>query len=248
MRARHRHFNPRDAGAAFALDSRYGFNQSDNTTVSTWDDRTNNNADATQNTPAYRPKYRTAIQGGCPALQFDGVSNSKDRLDGSSTITNDKITTICVWRLGLGSGAPSYGRVVSISKNNLNDYDNAARGIPWLRDTTNNRILSILRGTGTPIININPDTWYHWASTYDGALHSTRLNESTETSVAASGNLDVSQYRIGMGFDSTVSESNITGSFTGYIAQVSLFNAALSASLRKRIQFANAFSYKLSCS
>ena len=247
MRARHRHFNPRDAEAAFALDSRYGFSQSDNTAVATWEDRTNNNLDASQATAANQPKYRTAIQGGVPAVEFEGVSNSKDRLNGSVTITNDRITTLCVWRLGLGSGAPSFARVIALSKNNLNDYDSPTRGIPWLRNGTNNNIVSVLRGTVSTTININLNTWYHWASTYNGSQHEARLNESTQASVAASGNLDVSQYRIGDAFDSTASESNLVGSFTGYIAHVSLFNKDLSPPLRKRIQFANAFSFKLSC-
>ena len=44
MRARQRHLNARHAGAMFVLDARF-INQSDNTAVSTWADRSGNGYD-----------------------------------------------------------------------------------------------------------------------------------------------------------------------------------------------------------
>ena len=247
MRARHRHFNPRDAGASFALDSRYGFNQSDNTAVATWEDRTNNNLDASQATAANQPKYRTAIQGGVPAVEFEGVTNSKDRLNGSVTITNNVITTISVVRLGLGGSAPTFARAVALSKNGANDYDATTRCIPILRNSTNNQLLSLRSGSSTGNINISFNTWYHYSNTFNGSTNVGRLNESTTQSVNSTGNFDINQYRIGDAFDSTTPENVISGSWTGYIGHVAVYNSALSDALRKRVQFANAFSFKISC-
>ena len=247
MRARHRHFNPAHAGAAFALDSRYGFNQSDNSAVSTWEDRTNNNLDASQATAANQPKYRTAIQGGVPAVEFEGVSNSKDRLNGSVTITNDVITTIAVVRLGLGGSAPSFARAVSLSKNGANDYDATARCIPLLRNSTNTQFYSFRSGCATGNIGISLNTWYHYNNTFNGSTNVGRLNESTTQSVNSTGNFDINEYRIGDAFDNTAGESATAGSWTGYISHVAVYNSALSDALRKRAQFANAFSFKLAC-
>lgn len=247
MRARHRHFNPAHAGAAFCLDARYGFSQADNTAVSSWKDRTNNNLDADQAVAAHQPKFRKAIQGGSPAIEFQGVANSKDRLNGSVVITNNVITTIAVVRLGLGGSAPNFARVIGLSKNNLNDYDSVTRCVPITRNSSNSQLMTQRSGTISPVVNISLNTWLHCSSTFNGSTTVLRLNETTSASQNSTGNLDISQYRIGDAFDNTGSENNTTGSWTGFMGGVSLYNSALSAALRKRAQFANAFAFKISC-
>jgi hypothetical protein len=71
MRARQRHFNPKDAGADLVLDARY-INQSDNTAVSSWADRSGNAYNADQATASNQPTFRTAQQGGNGGVDFDG--------------------------------------------------------------------------------------------------------------------------------------------------------------------------------
>jgi hypothetical protein len=75
MRARHRHFNQRHAGAGVVLDARY-INQADNTAVSTWSDRSGNGYDAAQATPANQPTFQTAEIGGNPIVSFDGTNDN----------------------------------------------------------------------------------------------------------------------------------------------------------------------------
>lgn len=245
MHRRARHLNPAHAGALVVLDARFGFAQADNTDVSTWPDRSANAANATQATSAYQPKYRTAVTGGSPAIQFTAASDSKDRLDGTISILNDAITSIAVLRLD--TGAPSFARALALSNGGANDYDSSLRTTPIVRNGTNNQLGSSRNSAVSANLSISLDAFCHVTSTYDGTNLTNRLNESTSASVASTGNFAISQYRVGMAYDNTTPESNPTGAWTGYIAHVSIFNAALSASLRKRLQQANALAFKTPC-
>lgn len=68
MRARHRHFNPRDIGATMALDSRFLFGLSNNDTVSSWTNRASSTNPAEQSSSADRPDYQTNSLNGNPAV------------------------------------------------------------------------------------------------------------------------------------------------------------------------------------
>jgi hypothetical protein len=74
MRARQRHFNPKDAGADLVLDARY-INQSNNTAVSSWADRSGNAYNAAQSTALNQPTFRTGQQGGNGGVDFDGSND-----------------------------------------------------------------------------------------------------------------------------------------------------------------------------
>lgn len=84
MRARHRHFNPCFAGADLVLDARF-INQSDNTAVSTWVDRSGNGFNVTQANGINQPTFRTTQQGGNGGVDFDG---SNDFMLGSHNPTS----------------------------------------------------------------------------------------------------------------------------------------------------------------
>ena len=74
MRARQRHFNAKDVGAAGVYDARYLSGLSNNDAVSTWSSRTGTN-DATQATAASKPIYKTNQLNGNPVLEFDGSND-----------------------------------------------------------------------------------------------------------------------------------------------------------------------------
>ncbi len=246
MRARHRHFNPAHAGAAVALDARYGFSQSDNTDVDAWEDRSTNNNDATQTTAAYKPTYRTNIQGGQPSVEFTPAQNAKDRLDGSFTATSNTLTYVGV--VNLGSSPPNFARAMVLSKNGANDYDSNTRGIPLIRNSNNQFYCFKASESGT--IAMSQNTWYIVSTIWDGSNGTIRVNETssaTQTGANATANFDVNQYRVGGDFDSTNTLNVATGSWKGYISASALFNSAVNASMRKRLQFAAAFSFKISC-
>ena len=62
-------------GATVAFDSRY-INESDNTAIQTWSDRSGNAINLTQATSTKRPAFRTGVQGGCGVMRFDGTDDS----------------------------------------------------------------------------------------------------------------------------------------------------------------------------
>lgn len=76
MHRRARHLNPANLGANVALDSRFKFSLSSGDAVSSWDDRSSNANNATQATSSNKPSYQTNIQGGQPAIRFDGTNDS----------------------------------------------------------------------------------------------------------------------------------------------------------------------------
>jgi hypothetical protein len=73
MRARQRHFNARGFGANLVLDARF-IDQSDNTAVTSWIDRSGNSNNADQSTVANQPTFQTNEINGNPVVQFDGAS------------------------------------------------------------------------------------------------------------------------------------------------------------------------------
>jgi hypothetical protein len=236
MRARHRHFNPAHAGASVALDGRYGFSLSDGAEVATWEDRSANNNDATQATSASRPIYKTGIRGGQPVVRF----SQGRHISGTNTITNNVLTAVCIFKINTASLA--YARVLTTSKNAAADTSSATIPIPILRNNGGNNVSSWRFTTDRANISTaTVDTWHHFCSTFDGTNCVNRLNESTSATAASTGNFDINQYRMGTAYSG--GSSNLDGD----IGSLSIFNAALSGSLRKRVQFANAFSFKLSC-
>ena len=235
MRARHRHFNPTHAGADVVLDGRYGFSLSDNDEVATWEDRSANNNDATQGTSALRPIYKTGAQGGQPVVRF----SSGRFISGSNVITNALLTVVCAFKMNTASQA--YARVVTTSKNGGSDSVSASIPIPILRNNGGNNVSS---WTSSARANISTATFYtchHFCSTFVGTNCVNRLNESTSASQSQTSGFDINQYRLGVSYLGSVD------CLDGDIANVSIFNAALTSSLRKRVQFASAFSFKLSC-
>jgi hypothetical protein len=235
MRARHRHFNPAHAGAAVVLDGRYGFAIADGTAVEIWEDRSANNNDATQATVASRPVYKTSIQGGQAVVRF----TSGQHVSGTNTITNNVMTTLSLYKMNNASLA--YARVVTTSKDGAADSNSTARPIPILRNNGGNNVASWRNGALANIATATTDVWSHFCSTFDGTNCVNRLNESTSATSASTGNFDINQYRMGIAF------AGGSANLDGDIGNVSIFNAALSGSLRKRLQFASAFSFKVSC-
>lgn len=244
MHRRARHLNPGHAGANFALDSRFGFSLSDNADVGTWPDRTANAKDATQATTAYKPKYRTNITGGQPAIQFSPTSSNNKSLSGSVTITTSSSTTICVV---YPNALTDYGRAATFSKDGNNDYDSSTRFIACLRFQSGANLCSFSAGSDRGRISVTTQTWNHWTSVFTGTNGINRLNESTSATTAVTTSFDVNKYQIGGHLPGNNASTSTQGYWDGYIAHVSSFSSQLSDPLRKRLQFANALSFKIAC-
>lgn len=226
----------------FALDARYGVAQSDNTTVASWPDRSINGRNATQSTEAYKPKFRTNVTGGQPAMQFQAVANSIDRFQVSLTVTGSTVS--CVTLGYMDSSVSSYARFAGMTKNGANDYDASTRAALQVRSSTTSNIGSQRNGS-LANVGFSLGSWFHMTTVFDGTNCTNRINESTSASSASSGSFDVNQFRIGMSYDSTAGEPIAIGSLTGYVAAMSFFDSAISGPLRKRLQFAVAISFKV---
>lgn len=232
MRARHRHFNAKTAGAVLVLDSRYITGLSDGNAVSTWSDRSGNGKDATMASAGNQPTYETAEQGGQPVVKFDGSNDYLATAGPATTVTNNwamfsvakTITRVSGsymghFEMGSNSGAGQshkngdgagffgglYGNVAWLN-------DGAAKLDQWI-------IQSFLRTSGTA------QFWANGITT--GTTFAQNPNTpSTATYVG----------RFGAGFQQCeISTAVIT-------------NVAIGASLRKRIEHAAAFSFKIACS
>jgi hypothetical protein len=227
MRARHRHFNARDAGAVFVVDSRYITGLSDGNAVSTWSDRSRNGNNATQATAANQPTYQTAEQGGQPLVKFDGSNDTMSTATPVTTVTNN-------WALVSVAKTISGGRVHFSNGSNAgyaqtHDGEGAVEfgglfgNVAWLQDgaaKTNQWIIqSMLRISGTTQI---------WAN---GATTGTTFANAPNTPSGATW----------LGADS-VGRQNCE------ISTAAVINVSISVSLRRRIEHAAAFSFKIACS
>lgn len=243
MRRRHRHFNPKAAGAVRAYDSRY-VSGTNNTGLGTWTDRSGN-ANATQATGANQALYIASGQGGNPVIRFDGSNDyfNFTRLDTYSGLT------------ALGCNKQT-GDGVLIGSNDQNRGGGSAnvQMLRWI-------------ATGSGLGN-NLVLWYNSAdTTWDLSANGADFTTFGITSCSVFGGSKMKTFRNGVTMgDSTrntltnLSNFSVIGGVyflsaglaapvNGDVGQVLIFTANLSSSpLRKRLEHAAAYSFKFSCS
>jgi hypothetical protein len=222
MRARHRHFNPRFVGASLVLDSRY-INQSDNTAVSSWADRSGNANNADQAIAANQPSFQTAEQGGNGIVYFDG---SNDQLTLTSNIAsintalfvaNERTAPSIIDYLIGGNGV---GFLLS--------YPAASEGIGYWDG-------SVARATTYSSGNIRSTYGICYVNVSKIFLNS---KEVTYTQTNTPSAITIST--IGNRTDFNLFAPANVGS-------INLFTSALPDSSRKRCEHAAAFSFKIAC-
>jgi hypothetical protein len=241
MRARHRHFNPRHAGADLVLDARY-LNQSDNTAVSSWADRSGNGHDASQATGASQPTFRTGQQGGNGGVDFDG---SNDFLIGAYNPTDVPRTCHCVFKpdvSGLGTifQVPQqpgrYGWIARWGALSPHFYISG--------DIGTNQILSAIpsNATSTTIGSWSSDASRNVSFVQNGRSLTVNLNAPN-----AVGTPNISGYRLGSIFTGGTPGSAIQY-WDGPLFSVHVWTGEqIAAPIRKRCEHASAFSFKISC-
>ena len=249
MRARHRHLNPRAAGATLVLDSRYITGLSDGDPISTWDDKSGNGYSPTASSTA-RPIYKTSIQGGNAIARFDGSNDALYYNANLSTV--DALSLLCVAKwdatntrrpLFDAKNAAGNFKHFTIETNTFtstgDNYDfyssnNALEGNVAV--TTNFRVISIAADTtnGNSIIN---NTTY-------------KVDGSTNTLTLRTGNGNYQQLTNVNGF--VVGSFNDNGPtyglfFDGDIGTIAAFPAQITGALMKRLEHAAAYCFKISC-
>lgn len=251
MRARHRHFNPKDAGATFGWDTRYNSDgHTNNGAVGTWTDRFSNTATQTATTPTdRRPTWKdnaTDNINGIPVLSFDGTN---DLIETASTTTSGALSCVSVvkrpWTTGKfspicgtaygensGKGFLSTGGVFQDFQNKDmflvgNGFKNgqaprAVGSYGAIADNTPRIMTGTLSSSRSRIF-------------MDGASISSRVES------AASVPSSTAAVQIG-GFLATNDWGNMSFGLLVYYK-----DAAIADPLRKRLEHAAAYSFKLSC-
>jgi hypothetical protein len=231
MRARHRHFNAKSAGAVFVVDSRYITGLSDGNAVSTWSDRSGNGKDATMPTGANQPTYETAEQGGQPVVKFDGVNDFLETASPATTVTNNwAMFSVAKTLTRVSGGYSGHFQMGGDSgggqshRNANGNFGGLYGGVAWLNDGPAKLdqwiIQSFLRTSGTA---------QFWAN---GITTGTTFTQNP----------------------STPANRTFLATFTGVgtqqceISTAVITNVAIGASLRKRIEHAAAYSFKIACS
>jgi hypothetical protein len=233
MRARHRHFNPKAAGAATALDARY-LTFSDDAAVDTWTSRTGSN-DATQATAARQPTFKTNVRGGQPVVRFSGshTDSTQDFLQNTSFTLSQPFIAIAATIINTKDSYvfdATSGNRVAMGYNDTGQI--ADRGKPWVW----------AGGAGYPRENVDArGSWQILAGIYNGSSSSLRRN-GTQTATGNVGNNNFSTLKIGEtqapGFDNTGHD--------GDIAALIIY-AGSALPLLKRLTHHVAYSFKLSC-
>lgn len=222
MRARSRHINPKGLGAGLAFDSRF-IAASNNDLLSSWTDRAARVSWTA--TGSARPTFKDAISGGAPMV----LSTSGNRLTGDSAVYLTAGASINVLAVSSSNNNGSIQLLASI-KSNANEllfYRQgtatywAFRYSPGGRSWTGpsaNQIVIELMGDGA--VQMNGATVSSSAFSHGGSGNTNAL--------ANAGSHDAA--------------------WQGYIGQLIVINASLTAAQRKRLTHAAAFSFKIACS
>ena len=224
MRARHRHFNARDAGASLVLDARYIAGLANAAAIGTWADRSRSGNDATQATEANKPTYRTNILNGNPVVRFDGTNDSLT----SNAQVNQPSAFMAVWH-------PSSGGLVEYLVDGLGGSNRQA-------------VIAYSIALGSEVVVFAGSELFAGTRTESFQIVSAVFNGSSSSltrngSVAASGNAgaqNTTGTKIGSRFNNEFY-------LNGEIAML-LLMASPSAPLRKRCEHSSAFSFKIACS
>jgi hypothetical protein len=246
MRARQRHFNPRNAGANLVLDARY-INQANSTSISSWTDRSANSYTINQTTAANQPTFKTREINGNSAVQFDGTS---DFLTGGDILDlgTNGVIIVSVARRDSGTGGALAGKssqralagrysLLRETSQFIMLYDRQGGGIT-AQLSESSTAPTIFSGTLERGVNLKAFTnGNQLASTNTGTPDSTSHNTSDE-------------FFIGAYQNSTGTSPPASGLYwNGMIAQVIvLLSNTYNNPLKKRLEQSSAFSFKIACS
>ena len=234
MRARHRHFTYKAAGAVVAYDARY-LTDSDGTALSTWTDRAGS-YNATESDSTKQPLVRTGANAinGQTALDFDGTN---DDLQATSVPLNTYITVIICGHftnakpmfIEHGLNAAFHNGFFFFGTNNG----------PWcfFRASASHNCLGVANWFGPdPAIG---------SLKYDGSgIY--RKNGITQSNVHVSGTAR-SNSSVTLNLN-IMSRNRISVFSDGLLGNLAIYDGAASDALLRRLEHAAAYSFKIACS
>lgn len=229
MRARHRHFNPKDAGAVAAYDARFITGLSDGDNVSTWSSRTGTN-DATQSTAGKQPNYETNEINGNPVVNFTPANS--DELEISISVPSSLISVKVFRRNTAGIHSVGLGELSSAPR-----YDSW-----WFTDNvtyTAPRNAFNTHGAADTRTGLFIDSWQKSGTTSSQVWRNGVSVGPSQTPQASSGSFT----RLGR----TANANQPYGFHNGAMGCLCLLDRADSP-IRKRLEHAAAYSFKIACS
>jgi hypothetical protein len=232
MHRRARHLNPASAGATLALDSRFISGLNDGDAVTTWLDRTPNGNNATQATAARKPTYKTSVLGGSPIVRFDGG----DSLGISNLVSPTGLFTIILFVKKSTSGAET-NLISTPGGNNLDEISFYTTSANLLAASTWGTIItqSFSNVTTPHIFTLNYTGSTNFNIGTDGVLFAKTMNVNNPRTAR----------RINIGY---LEFSGGVTYLNGDYGIANVFPTALESSLRRRLEHAAAFAFKIPCS
>lgn len=203
--------------------------------VETWADLSGKGNDAAASVIASRPTYRTAIQGGMPGLNF----LSRNGVVGNWNYTLTSETVIQVLQ---AASQGTFARYFTQSDASL-DYATSNPYIPLLKNGVGNNNITGYDVTGFRSIIAYNSAWSIATATHSGSFIVNFLNGIAGSS--ASGTLSKLFTRFGIGTTPLADNLAPTEAINGYIGGLVAYDAAISASLRQRIQQSNGFTFRI---
>ena len=241
MRARHRHFNFKGAGAVIHVDSRFISGLSNNDEVTTWGNRAAAN-DAGAISGVATPNYITGQLAGQPAVRF--VSLDVLRF-ASAPASFSESTIICTAKpisaLGQDNNILYYGNSSDFSPNfNWVGIGKDFGSAKWTTGNFNNPSNGSVVGGS----DYNTTSRIVTGITNDGGTSRLFIGGSADgTAVSVAISINASALPIMGRRGGNVSNGYINAD----VYSVALLPSAVTASQRKRLEHSAAYSFKISC-
>jgi hypothetical protein len=218
-----------------ALDARF-LQLNNNNAVSTFTSRTGNNS-PTQANASFQATFKTGIQGGQPSVRFVGGTATQDYYELSSfSLAQPFFATI------------TYKATTATPSPHLFDATANSNRVTFATDPTGvyPGELFIYSG-GANFLTENFDsrgTWCITSGLYNGAS-SGLYRAGSQLASGSMGSNNFSTMRLGQTWQTTAPQ---TTAFDGDMASVTIYKNGTNQSIRKRLEHAAAYSFKLTCS
>lgn len=234
MRARHRHFSCKAAGAVVSYDARY-LTDSDGTALQTWPDRSGT-YNATEASPAKRPLVRTGVNAinGQTALDFDGID---DDLQATNVPLNTYITVIVC-----GSGFASAKQFF------IEHNTGVSFGFYFYGDQIG--AWNFWRSTAQ-IYGGNVANWFGQVAAIGSLRNSgtAAYRKNGGSNLSNGGGSGAMPTNTSFTSALNICSRNRTTAFSdGLLGTLQIYNGSASDSMLRRLEHATAFSFKIACS
>lgn len=230
------------------LDARQ-INAANNAQISQWDDISGNANNVTQATTAQQPTFKTGQQGGQPVVSFTklGGMASSSGLGGSTSA----ISVVVAMKSFPYNNTPGGGAILSQSAANAFTNDmllarsqtkhfaqfNSAQDASFeVNDPGNGQQIQVYLYDGSQTGNSNRYKYF-----FNGIEQTVTFTANVPASINPGGN----SYNVGR-YSAVATDTSWY--LQGDMCSLALIKSAISASLRKRLQYCSAYSFKIACS